>query len=123
LSNIYGRVKKDVPDYGRVPDEEAMARARGALLFIRKVRHIAVAGGFASLHTKTTDACEMALDAYFSDMLSIANGDEAFDREPLLDGFERVTDMMAALCGEDKAQVARRRVASSDLMNPSKSVA
>jgi hypothetical protein len=120
---IYGRMKKEVPDYAQVPDDEAMARARGALLFVQKVRHIAVAGGFASLHTKMTDACEKALDAYFADMLGIANGDEAFDREQLLDGFERVTDMMEALCGEGKAQVARRRVASSDLMNPSKNVA
>ncbi len=120
---VYGRVKKEVPDYAAVPAEEKWTKARGVLLFTRKVRHIALAGGFASLHTKTTEACEIAMDSYFTDMLALANGDEPFDAEQLLGGFERITELMEALCGEEKAQVARRRVASSDLMNPSKNVA
>ncbi|MFT4074246.1 MAG: hypothetical protein QM647_01860 [Asticcacaulis sp.] len=120
---VYGRMKKDVPDFAHVPNETQMAQAHGALAFMREVRHIANAGGFASLHAKTTEACEASLDAYFTELLSIANGEDPFDREQLLGGFERVTDLMEALCGEEKAQVARRRVASSDLMNPSKNVA
>jgi hypothetical protein len=123
VERVYGRVKKEVPDYARVPSDEVLAKARGALLFIRKVRHIAMAGGFASLHTKTFEACELTLDAYFTELLALANGDEPFDAEPLLGGFERIADLMEALCGEEKGQLARRRVASSDLMNPSKSVA
>ena len=120
---VYGRVKKEVPDYARVPPEEVMARAHGVLTFIRKVRPIAMAGGFASLQAKTAEACELTLDAYFTELLALANGDEPFDAEQLLAGFERITDLMEALCGEEKGQLARRRVASSDLMNPSKSVA
>lgn len=120
---IHGRMKKEVPDYGQVPDESLLASARSALRFVRQMRNISNAGGFASLQGKTTEACEIRLDVYFSDMLAIANGDEAFDREQLMDGFERVTDLMEALRGEEKAQVARRRVASSDLMNPSRNVA
>ncbi len=120
---VYGRVKKEVPDYARIPSDEILTRARGALVFIRKVRHIAMAGGFASLQARTAEACELTLDAYFTELLALANGDEPFDAEQLLGGFERITDLMEALCGEEKAQVARRRVASSDLMNPSKSVA
>jgi len=100
-----------------------MARAHGVLTFIRKVRPIAMAGGFAALQAKTAEACELTLDAYFTELLALANGDEPFDAEQLLAGFERIADLMEALCGEEKGQLARRRVASSDLMNPSKSVA
>ena len=120
---VYGRVKKEVPDYARIPPEDALARARGALIFVRKVRPIAVSGGFASLQTKTAEACELTLDAYFTELLALANGEDPFDAEQLLGGFERIADLMEALCGEEKGQLARRRVASSDLMNPSKNVA
>ena len=120
---VYGRIKREVPDYAQVPPVEKWTKARDVLMFIRKVRHIAMAGGFASLHTKTSEACEIAMDSYFTDLLALANGDEPFDAEQLLGGFERISDLMEALCGEEKAQVARRRVASSDLMNPSKNVA
>jgi len=120
---IYGRVKKAVPDLALVPDEAALARARGALLFIRKVRPIAMTGGFAALHAKSAEACELRLDAYFDELLAVANGEAPFEAEVLMGCFERVTDLMEALCGEEKAQVARRRVASSDVMNPSKNVA
>ena len=123
VERVYGRVKKEVPDFARVPSDEVLARANSALLFIRKVRHIAVAGGFAALHAKISEACELTLDAYFTELLALANGDEPFDAEQLLGGFERITDLMESLCGAEKGQIARRRVASSDLMNPSKSVA
>lgn len=123
VERVYGRVKKEVPDYARVPSEDILARAGGALLFIRKVRPIAMSGGFAALHARTAEACELMLDAYFSELLALANGEEPFDAGQLLGGFERITDLMEALCGEEKGQLARRRVASSDLMNPSKSVA
>ncbi len=123
VERVYGRVKKEVPDYALVPSDEALARAGGALLFIRKVRPIAMAGGFAALQARTAEACELTLDAYFTELLALANGDEPFDADQLLGGFERIADLMEALCGEEKGQLARRRVASSDLMNPSKSVA
>lgn len=120
---VYGRVKKAAPDYVRVPSAESLARARGVLVFIRKVRPIAMSGGFATLHSKTVETCELTLDAYFTELLAVANGDEPFDADQLLGGFERITDLMEALCGEEKGQLARRRVASSDLTKPSKSVA
>lgn len=123
VERVYGRVKKEVPDYALVPSEAVLARAGGALLFIRKMRPIAMSGGFATLHTRTAEACELTLDAYFSELLALANGEEPFDAEQLLGGFERIADLMEALCGEEKGQLARRRVASSDLLNPSKSVA
>jgi hypothetical protein len=123
VERVYGRVKKEVPDYARAPSEEILTRAHGVLVFIRKVRPIAMSGGFASLHARTAEACELTLDAYFTELLALANGEEPFDAEQLLGGFERNTDLMEALCGEEKGQLARRRVASSDLMKPSKSVA
>jgi hypothetical protein len=123
VERVYGRVKKEVPDYARAPSEEILTRAHGVLVFIRKVRPIAMSGGFASLHARTAEACELTLDAYFTELLALANGEEPFDAEQLLGGFERITDLMEALCGEEKGQLARRRVASSDLMKPSKSVA
>jgi len=123
VERVYGRVKKEVPDYARVPSEDVMTKAHGAMVFIRKVRPIAMAGGFASLQARTAEACELTLDAYFTELLALANGDEPFDAEQLLGGFERIAGLMEALCGEEKGQLARRRVASSDLTNPSKSVA
>ncbi|MBW8880016.1 MAG: hypothetical protein JF615_00950, partial [Asticcacaulis sp.] len=61
---------------------------------------------------------EGMLDSYFEELLGIANGEDPFDPEKVLAFFELTTDLMHALCGEEKAVVARRRVASSDLNKP-----
>lgn len=120
---VYGRVQTEVPDITAYPADEALNNVRQTHKFIRKVRNIAMAGGFASLHTKTVLALETMLDAYFTELLTLANDKEPYDQEQLLAMFEMVTGLMESLCGEEKASVARRRVASSDLFNPSRSVA
>ncbi len=117
---VYGRVRKETPQLDRFPKPEVVTRANQTLAFVKQVRNTATSGGFASLHSKTTQALEAALDSYFEELLSIANGEEAFDADVVMNFFELVTDLMQALCGEDKAVVARRRVASSDLMKPRK---
>ncbi len=117
---IYGRVKKDVPNLQRFPKEDAIARAHNSASFIRDVRNTATAGGFASLHAKTLLALEGQLDAYFELLLDIANGEDPFEPDELMSFFELLTDLMAALCGEEKAVVGRRRIASSNVNNPPK---
>ncbi len=117
---VYGRVKKDVPKMDKYPTPEVVDRARNCAAFICEVRTTANAGGFATLHTKTVQALEAQLDAYFEALLDIANGEDPFDTEQVMSFFELVTDLMEALCGEEKAVVARRRVASSNVMNPPK---
>ncbi len=114
---VYGRVKKEVPRLD-LPADDVIQRARQALAFMRSVRNTAVTGGFAALHNRTVQALETMLDTYFEELLAIANGPEPFDPETVMTFFELVTDQMEALCGEDKAHQARRRVASSDLMKP-----
>lgn len=120
---VYGRVQTEVPDIANYPAEDDITRVRQTHNFIRKVRNIAMAGGFATLHTKTAQALETLLDAYFTELLALANDSEPYDQEQLLAVFDMVTGLMESLCGEEKASVARRRVASSDLFNRSRSVA
>ncbi|MDV6331912.1 hypothetical protein [Asticcacaulis sp. 201] len=120
---IYGRIKREVPDFTKTLPAEAVAKARQTLVFMRKIRNIANAGGFAALHSKVAQAIEIRLDAYFTELLALANGEDPFDTEQLFGLFELVSDLMQALCGEDKGAVARRRMASSNLFNPSKSPA
>ena len=115
---VYGKVRKETPRLERPPREDVVARCRQVMTFIRSVRNVANSGGFASLHSKTVQALEQMMDEYFEELLSIANGPDAFDPDTVMNFFELVTDLMQALFGDDKAQVARRRVASSDLMKP-----
>ncbi len=117
---VYGRVKKDVPHVEKFPKPEAVARAENVAAFIREVRATANSGGFASLHAKTVQALESMLDSYFESLLDIANGEDPFETDPVMQFFELTTDLMQALCGEDKAVVARRRIASSNVNNPPK---
>ncbi|ESQ73655.1 hypothetical protein ABAC402_18080, partial [Asticcacaulis sp. AC402] len=117
---IYGRVRKETPHVERFPSPEEVVRAVQTLAFVRSLRNVAHSGGFAALHTKTAQALESAMDTYFEELLGIANGDEALDPEVVMSFFELVTDLMEALCGEEKALVGRRRVASSDLFKPRK---
>ncbi len=115
---VYGRVKRDVPRMDRFPKQEVVDRAHNTMSFIREVRNTANSGGFATLHTKTVQALEIIMDGYFMALLDIANGEDPFDADQVMSYFELVTDLMEALLGEEKAIVARRRVASSDLMRP-----
>lgn len=115
---VYGRVRKETPQLDRFPKPEVVSRALQTLRFTRRVRNTANAGGFASLHAKTVQALESMIDTYFEELLSIANGPDSFDADTVMSFFELVTDQMEALCGEEKAHTARRRVASSDLMKP-----
>lgn len=117
---VYGRVKKDVPRLEKPAKPESVERARQTLTFARNMRNAAQSGGFAALHAKTVQTCEAMLDEYFESLLGIANGGEPFDADALMACFEVVTDLMDALCGEEKAQTARRRVASSDINKPQK---
>lgn len=117
---VYGRVKKDVPRMDKYPKPETIERARNCAAFIRDVRATANNGGYATLHTKTVQTLEALLDTYFEALLDIANGEDPFDSDQVMSYFELVTDMMEALCGEEKAVVGRRRVASSNVLNPPK---
>lgn len=120
---IYGRIKKDVPRIDRPVKAEIIEKARQTLQFIRDIRTTASSGGYASLHAKTLQALEMMMDTYFEELLGLANGEDAFDPDACMAAFETVTDLMELLCGEEKAQVARRRVASSDVFKPRNSAA
>ena len=117
---LYGRIKKDVPRVEKLPKPEAILRAMSVAAFVRDVRNTANAGGFASLHAKTALALEGMLDAYFEALLEVANGEDPFDSDQVMTFFEMVTDLMEALCGEEKAVVGRRRIASSNVNNPPK---
>ncbi len=117
---VYGRVKKDVPYLEKFPKPEIVTKAANVAAFIREVRATANSGGFASLHAKTILTLEGMLDTYFESLLEIANGDDPFETDPVMHFFELTTDLMQALCGEEKAVVARRRIASSSVNSPPK---
>jgi hypothetical protein len=117
---VYGRVKRDVPKMDALPKPDVIDRAHNCAVFVREVRSTANAGGFATLHTKTMQTLEGQLDTYFEALLDVANGEDPFDSDQVMRFFELVTDLMEALCGEEKATVGRRRIASSSVMNPPK---
>ncbi|MGZ3304272.1 MAG: hypothetical protein ACXU8U_00305 [Asticcacaulis sp.] len=117
---VYGRMKKDVPRLDKPLKPEVLEKARVMLHFIRDIRATAASGGYASLHAKTMQALEAAMDAYLEELLSLCNGEDAVDPDAAMAAFEVVTDLMEALCGEEKAQVGRRRVASCDLFKPNR---
>ncbi|MDI7775370.1 hypothetical protein [Asticcacaulis sp. EMRT-3] len=118
-----GRIKREVPDLERLPDAVLEARIRQTLGFIGKARPIANMGGFLTLHTKVAQALEAYMDAWFAELLSLANSDEPADMVLVMRGFDLVTDLMALSCGDEKAQTARRRVASCERLKPARSVA
>jgi len=115
---VYGRMKREVPRYEQPAKPEIIERAKCMLAFVREIRATAQAGGYASLHAKTMQGLEAAMDTYFEEMLGLANGEDPIDADKAMAAFEVVTDLMEALCGEEKGQVGRRRIASSDLYKP-----
>ncbi len=115
---VYGRMKRDVPRIEQPAKPEVIDRAKCILAFVRDIRSTASAGGYASLHAKTLQELELVLDAYFEELLGLANGEDPLDADAAMVAFETVTDLMETLCGEEKAHVGRRRVASSDLYKP-----
>jgi hypothetical protein len=115
---VYGRMKRDVPRIEQPAKPEVIDRAKCILAFVRDIRGTASAGGYASLHAKTLQELELILDAYFEELLGLANGEDPIDADAAMVAFETVTDLMDTLCGEEKAHVGRRRVASSDLYKP-----
>ncbi|OYW83083.1 MAG: hypothetical protein B7Z26_01555 [Asticcacaulis sp. 32-58-5] len=120
---VAGRVRKDYPDVRTPMDEAATTNAKAMLTFLKDIKHTASSGGYASLLTKTVQEVETVLDGYMDDLIGIANHDAGLDVEAVMTLFEGVIDLIEALFGEERAALARRRVASSDLLNPSKSVA
>ena len=115
---VYGRMKREVPRYEQPVKPEIVERAKCTLAFVRDIRSTASSGGYASLHAKTLQSLEAAMDTYFEELLGLANGEDPLDADKAMAAFETVTDLMETLCGEEKGQVARRRVASSDLYKP-----
>ncbi len=115
---VYGRMKREVPRIEQPAKPEVIERARQTMVFMRDIRTTANAGGYASLHAKTMQALEADMDTYFEELLGLANGEDPLDADAAMAAFEVVTDLMEALCGEEKAHVGRRRVASSDLYKP-----
>ncbi len=115
---VYGMVKREVADFDAAPAEAAIAKARDNLVFVRTVRTIASNAGFASAQARTAEIAEAQLDGYFAQLLSEANSTEPYDQIKMLAYMNMTTDLMEALCGEEKAATARRRIAASDVMNP-----
>jgi hypothetical protein len=115
---IYGRMKREVPRYEQPVKPEIIERAKCVLAFVRDIRATASAGGYAAMHAKTMQGLEAAMDVYFEELLNLANGEDPIDADKAMAAFETVTDLMETLCGEEKSQVSRRRVASSDLYKP-----
>jgi hypothetical protein len=114
---IHGRMKRESPDLAPV-EAEPLERARQTLSFIGQARAIAASGGFASQHAKTVQLLEAQMDEWFGSLLTDANSGELTDAEAASEAFERVTGLMQALCGAEKAKTARRRVAASELFRP-----
>ncbi|MDC7683664.1 hypothetical protein PQU92_10270 [Asticcacaulis sp. BYS171W] len=119
---IFGRATRDVPDFKGASDE-VFQGALQTIAFLNHIRATASHGGFASLLTRTIQGCETIMDGYFEIVLGIAVADDPFDAHAVMACFERVTDLIQALCGEDKANIARRRVASADVYRVPKNVA
>ncbi|WAC47913.1 hypothetical protein OVA03_14580 [Asticcacaulis sp. SL142] len=120
---VAGRVRKDYPDIRTPMDDLATRNAQAMLKFVWDIKYSSGAGGYAALHGRTVQALEGALDTYMDDLIEIANHGAGGDAEALMTRFEGVIDLIEALSGEDRASLARRRVASSDILNPSKSLA
>lgn len=115
---VHGRLKRETPDLDAEVAPARLEQALQVMNFIRQARVIAVSGGFSSLHAKTTQALEAYMDDWFGHLLSDANSGDLSDVDRAAEAFERVAGLMAALCGEDKARTARRRVAASELFKP-----
>jgi hypothetical protein len=118
MERIHGRMKREVADLDTAVPPERVEQMRQVLIFIREARQIAASGGFSSLHAKVTQTLEAAMDDWFGQLLSDANSGDLNDAECAGEAFERVAELMAALCGDDKAKTARRRVAASELFKP-----
>lgn len=119
---IFGRATREVPDYAGPKPAQAEA-ALQTVAFINQVRPSASQGGFSSLLTKTVEAAEIQMDAYFTVVLGVAVGEDPFDPEAVMACFDRVIALMEGLLGEAKANLARRRVASADVFRDPKTVA
>lgn len=120
---IHGRMKREVPDLDLTIDEARMTQVRHTLAFIRDARQVATAGGFTTLHTRIVQTLETRMDEWFGLLLSDANSGDLTDRDRANEAFERVTDLMGLLCGDEKAKTARRRVAASELFRSKPPVA
>lgn len=114
---IHGRMKREAPDLSAI-EPERLEQTRQILAFIGQARAIAASGGFASLHAKTVEALEAQMDVWFGSLLADANSGDLNDVDVATEAFERVTGLMQALCGDEKAKTARRRVAASELHRP-----
>ncbi|MGA9658807.1 MAG: hypothetical protein WBQ60_06880 [Asticcacaulis sp.] len=118
--HVVGRLKMERLDIAQPASEDVAARALRLCRFIHNMRHIAPSGGFATLHTKVTQALEARLDAAFSELLDMTShaGEISalrVDAQHLGAAFERVLAMMEALCEPNKAHTARRRMASAQI--------
>ncbi len=119
---IFGRATREVPDYAGPKPAQAEA-ALQTVAFINQVRPTASQGGYLSLLNKTVEAAEIQMDAYFTVVLAVAVGDDPFDAQAVMDCFERVIALMEGLLGENKANLARRRVTAADVFRAPKTVA
>ena len=104
-------------------DERELGKAQSLMLFMSAVRGHAAQGGFAGLHAKTFQAIEVQLDSYLQDLLSLANGEEAADPATLGLFFDALIGLIDAALGAERANLARRRVASTALFKTQDSVA
>jgi len=119
---IFGRATRELPDYEGPRPEQAELAAQ-IVTFLNQIRPAANQGGYASLLNKTVLAAEKEMDAYFETVLAVAIGDEPFDPGAVMVCFERVIALMEGLLGEEKGNLARRRVASADIYRAPKTIA
>jgi hypothetical protein len=119
---IFGRATREVPDYAGPKPAHAEA-ALHTMAFLTQIRPTAAQGGYSSLLSKTVQAAELQMDAYFNVVLGIAVANDPFDPDAVMACFERVIALMEGLLGEAKANLARRRVASADVFRTPKTVA
>jgi hypothetical protein len=119
---VHGRVAREMPRLEGA-SEEVFSHAQNTLAFLTHLKPSANQGGYGSLMTKVLQAVEQIMDRYFDNALSVATAPDPFNADQLMQVFERVTDLMEVVFGPEKAGIARRRVAATNLFDPSKSVA
>jgi len=118
----YGRVVGTVPVV-EAPLEKTLAEALALCSFCNHIRSGAAQGGYVLRLTQALEGGEAYVSAYLEALLEVRSQADDGQKTVMAGQFEALIRLSEILCGPKKAQLARRRVASSAAQDMSKTVA
>lgn len=122
IGRLEGALRKALPEPGR-EDAAALAAALTLMGFLNEVRACAAAGGYAVALAQAEEAGEIWLGETLEGLLRQMHREDANEDEAFHQRVETLIQLTQALCGPEKANLARRRVASAQRPGPAKTVA